>query len=934
MSRHPRAENQPSGLHNSCINSLAVIEYAEKTRPGSAAQILARIEDELPGVTDPRAFLSDPNNWISAQLLARLYARAKTVLADDDVARKIGFHSVTEKRLGYIQKVVLAALGGPVRALRQIQRVNDHFNRTKRVEMLETSGHSATIRLHWNGDIPLTEDFCRMNKGIYEAIPVIWGLPPAELVETECFFHGGRYCEYQLSWSKVSISRLLYRVFAPWKLAEESIREIERDKEIIRRKYEEVNALNSALNARIRQLESLHETGKALLSTLDMDVLIELVLKKLLDVAHLDRAGVFLLDETHSHLTLINAVGVEKDVLERIKGYSVPIGKKDNIIARSAREKRLVYVEDTGKTPLNPENPLIRIFQPKSFILVPLLARGETMGLLMGDRMDGKAFPFESHKEYIASFASQIAMALDNASLYRKLRESERMYREIVENSQEGIWIIDESGTIRFANGSLEHQLGRKDLAGLNVYDLIAEEGKKAFLGLIRENLNGRSGCGEIRFLSTDGGSLSALVSTVPLSQGETYEGSLVMVTDLTERKRLEARLLQAQKLEAVGTMAGGIAHDFNNILTGILGYTQLMKGKVQKDSDLFRYAEVIEKSSTRAAELIRQLLAFSRGTKPEDVGPLNLNTLISETLPLIDRFISDPRITRNIALDPDIPVIQANSTQIQQSLLNLVSNARDAMPDGGIITIRTRQVPLADLMKRYPGCHPESQRHVGFSVSDTGSGIEPEVIGKIFDPFFTTKGIGKGTGLGLAMVYGIVRNCGGHVLVESSPGAGTTFELVFPVREETAKGRYEPVAGETRGGTETILVVDDEDMIRDLAFEILSSNGYKVLTAKDGLDAFHTFASIGPSAVDLVLMDIVMPRLDGIEAYSKIRALKPTQKVLFSSGFTSQSKAVGELKEKGVPFIGKPYRDEELLRKVRDTLNADPVLIQDERLS
>ncbi len=909
--------------HTGCINSLAVIEYIEEREPGKLAELFKDLGPEMAGVPDPKAFLSDLNNWISSSLMVLLYERARRILGDDDAAYKIGFSSVLKQRLGYIQGIIIYAFGNPAKAIRHTQRVNDHFNRTKRIELLSFSCNNAVIRLIWSKDIPLSRDFCLMNKGVYKAIPVIWGLPPSRLEETKCFFKGDEYCEYHLQWeTRNRVKDFYHRLFTPWKISRDSRKELERDKEILKEKYNQIHQLNQDLQRKVDQLTTLQESSAAILSTLKLEELLDMILKRLLKVAHIDRAGIFLFDEDKNSLILIHAVGLEPNTLSDLKDYQIPLDKKDNIIARTAREKRSVLVKDVKKMFLNPQNPLLLRLKPKSFVLVPMTVRGRLIGILLGDNQSNRNFVTEVDKNFLTSFANQIAMALENANLYRKLEDSERKYREIVENVNEGIWILDGSGTIKFSNCHLGKMLGYENLVDHSVYSLVNDEGKKVLLKVLMENMKGRTAKEEIVLQRKSGDPVSVLISSVPVMADDQYGGCLAMLADLTEKKRIESRLLQAQKLESIGTMAGGIAHDFNNILTGIVGYINLLKLKTEKDSDIGRYADIVERSSLRAADLVTKLLAFSRDSRPGRTLASVVNEIVQETLEFMKSSLPE-NIETGFSLQEDIPLIKCDPTQVQQAILNICLNALDAMPDGGRLLVATSEVGYKEACARCPNFIAHPGRYVCISISDTGVGIEPEVRERIFDPFFTTKEMGKGSGLGLAMAYEIVKNSEGCIHVESENGQGTTFELFFPVTESAPELAKEHIENQALTGSETILVVDDEEIVRDLTLEILSAYGYNVLLAQDGLDAIHVYKAFGHT-IDLVLLDIIMPRMGGKEAYEKLKEINPDIKVLFCSGHGSDHKVCEELRKSGLPYSGKPFKIDELVRDVRQVLNHE----------
>lgn len=384
------------------------------------------------------------------------------------------------------------------------------------------------------------------------------------------------------------------------------------------------------------------------------------------------------------------------------------------------------------------------------------------------------------------------------------------------------------------------------------------------------------------------------------------------------ERRRLESRLLQSQKIESIGTLTGGIAHDFNNILSALMGYASLIQMKMDKKDPLRPFADQIVLGSQKAAELTRSLLAFSR-QQPITFSILGLNDIVKGAEKLLQRLVTED-VAIKTSLVPGQPTIRADATQIDQVLFNLAANARDAMPNGGTLLIETQIVELDETFVQSHG-YGGPGRYALISVSDTGVGMDEATRQRIFDPFFTTKEVGKGTGLGLSTVYGIVKQHKGYITVYSEPHIGTTFHVYLPVADKIVDGdKPAPVAKQARGGSEVILVAEDNEAVRNLIRDVLTQYGYTIIEATDGADAVDKFKKT--ERVDLLILDSVMPKKNGRQAFNEIISLTRDVKVLFISGYTRDVILNKGIEESKFPFVPKPIQAVVLLNKIREILD------------
>ena len=521
-------------------------------------------------------------------------------------------------------------------------------------------------------------------------------------------------------------------------------------------------------------------------------------------------------------------------------------------------------------------------------------------------------------------FIGCISLAQDITSR-REGEKTLRLRDRAIQAVSQGILITDPNlpdNPIIYASHGFERITGYRadEVLGRNCRLLQGQETEPDAVATVRSAIrDGRECSVELLNYRKDGTKFWNALFVTPVRDDDGRLAHFVGVqADVTGRRVLEQAFHQSQKMEAVGQLAGGVAHDFNNLLTIISGYSDILLSTLGASDPVRESVKAISEAGGRAASLTRQLLAFSRQTVLEPK-VLELNAVLRETEKMLRRLIGED-ILLTAVLDPHISRVKVDPGQLDQILMNLSVNARDAMPRGGKLTLETRNV---DLDGQYAQSHVEAEggRYVMLAVTDSGSGMTPEVMAHIFEPFFTTKGVGKGTGLGLSVVHGIVKQSGGRIEVYSEPGLGTTFKIYFPAIKELADSAKESAEKGDMRGTETILLVEDEDGVRGLALLVLQTYGYNVLAASDGRRALRAIEN-HQGSIDLLVTDVVMPGMGGGELAEAVKKQFPHMKVLFSSGYTDDSAVRQGILEAEVAFLQKPYSPQSLARKVRQILD------------
>ena len=664
------------------------------------------------------------------------------------------------------------------------------------------------------------------------------------------------------------------------------------------------------------------EISKIIGSTLKTEEVYERFAQEAKKLIPFDRIAVNIIHAQDRTFTHAYVSGI--DVPERRVGEVVPLaGSGTEEVMRTG--STLIVQEPNRENAIRQFPGLLTGYRAglRSMVLVPLISQDQVIGVLNLGSTQPNVYT-EADIKLAENIGAQIAGAIANAELFaairrgeEALRASEEKYRTLVENATEAIFIIQDE-KIKFPNYKTISLSGysAEELSKISFTGLIHPDDRKAVLDRYKRRIQGEeiSAIQTYRVLTKAGEELWVQFNSVPI----TWEGrpaTLNFGRDMTREKKLEAQFQTAQKMEAIGTLAGGIAHDFNNLLMGIQGHVSLMLFDLDPSHPHYESLKKIEAQVKNGANLSGQLLAFARRGKYE-VKPTDVNKIIQQTSSMFERTKREINIHRKY--QEGIWAIEVDRGQIEQVLMNLYVNGWQAMPEGGNLFVESRNVTLdRDNIKVFSA---EPGNYVRISVRDTGTGMDQNTRQRIFDPFFTTKEMGRGTGLGLASVYGIIKNHGGFIDVYSEIGEGTIFNIYLPASDKKVS-EDKRLSGEILRGKEMVLLVDDEETITEIMEKALTLTGYRVLPARGGEEAIELYKK-NQNRIDLVVLDMIMPGMNGGKVFDRLREMNPGVKVILSSGYSMDGEA-SQIMDRGCSgFIQKPFGIKELSQKIREVLD------------
>jgi PAS domain S-box-containing protein len=688
------------------------------------------------------------------------------------------------------------------------------------------------------------------------------------------------------------------------------------------------------LSRQREEFSLLLDVSKLIVSELHLETVMQLVADKARDIVQADLVLVPMLDEGRERYTYLAGSG---DEAAGVRGESFPV--RVGMCGWVLRNQRSLLFGEGCPYPMDETTTWERGQQ--SALLVPLFGRREIIGGLSALGKQGGGTFTQHDLDLMTMFANQVSAAIENATLFRRveqeieerkrteavIRANDAFTKSILESVGEGLIVMDRDYRILAANRAYGEivKAAPADVVGKLCYQFSHHTDRPCHeLGedcAVRRMFETGEACTGLHVHRDPLGNDAYIeIRAFPLrDEAGAVTAAIEILNDVTEKRKLENQLFQAQKMEAIGTLAGGVAHDFNNILSAIVGYSSLLQMKMRSDDPLCGHVKQVLAAAGKAEVLTKSLLAFSR-KQVASLKPVNLNDVVVDFRKILDRLIGED-IAITVQCCPEPLVVEADKGQLEQVLMNLATNARDAMPDGGALQIATALISItaANLAAHridVPG------RYAYVTVSDTGKGMDPALLEHIFEPFFTTKELHKGTGLGLSIVYGIMKKHGGYVTVYSEPGQGTTFKVYLPLshgaQEEAPLEEPAPLPA----GHETILLVEDEESVRAVVKALLEEYGYVVLEAADGEEAVRVFGE-NKDRVQVVISDLIMPKKNGRDAYREMKRVRPDVKAIFTSGYTADIITHKGLMEEGVDFIPKPVSLPELLKKLRGILGS-----------
>lgn len=898
--------------------------------------------------------LEESGQWLSQKQVDRFHEMLSQLTDNPNLSREVGRFSFTGNALGPIKKYAFGFLS-PSLSYLLAEKIANKITRATSFRAKKLGRRKVEIRIEIKAGVKESLPQCENRIGIFEVQAKLYTKKLAHVEHPECLHRGGNICRYIVSWEKTQsyvwklirnyslpinllLNLGLYFIlpFSAWlwlfkisilvNLAILVISEHMEKKELIENITEESEATQALLNQtnrRYNEVLLVQEIGQTLSMILDIDDSLRVIMEAMKKRLDFDRGMIMLADKEKIQLNYLIGYGYSQEDEDYFKKVQFRLDNplSTGVAVESFKKQIPFLIDNTDevekKLSLKSVEFLRRV-GTRSFICVPIVYKDESLGILLVDNLTSKRPLTKGDLSLLMGIAPQIAININNAVSYKRIRESEERFRSLSENTPDIIYALNKEGAFSYVNPAWERILGHNpsEMIGKKFVELVKREDSEKFKQLFdqvwKEKKIIRDTPGT--FLDKEGKERIFSASGAPNFDSEGNVISLVgILRDITEQTLLEGQLRHAKKMEAIGTLAGGIAHDFNNLLMGIQGYASLLLLTIDEKHPFYEKLVGINQQVRSGVDLTKQLLGFARGGKYE-VRPVNINNILQKSSEMFGRTKKEIRIHRQF--QEDLWTVEANQGQIEQALLNLFVNASQAMPGGGALCLETRNI----IISSFGSDQPRPGKYVKISIIDTGEGMEEQVVERIFEPFYTTKEMGRGTGLGLAMVYGIVKSHGGNIFATSQKREGSTFSIYLPASDKKmapeARHMEKPVRGK-----ETILLVDDEEVILRVTREMLKSLGYLVMSANNGREALSLFKE-NHQNIDLIILDMIMPDLKGSQTYDGFKEVCPDVKVLLSSGYSIDGQPTLLIERGCKAFIQKPYTVSELSQKVREVLD------------
>lgn len=948
-------------LYNSRISNT-YLEYISSNYP----------EIEIPPLLEYAGIenyeIEDHAHWLTQDQVDRLHEIMVKKTGNPDLAREAGRYTILSKKIGAIKEYTMGLMS-PAMVYLATGKLYRIMSRGARIETKSLRSNQVRLKATPNSGVEEKPYQCANRMGTLESLPKLFTDNFATIEHPKCYHRGDDACVYMISWkttqsafwTRISKYALLATLFLTaisslvfsmtptlilflvsslvaliiyCKASYSKSRELART---ITSQGDSAKDLLNAANARYNDMSVIQEISSESSASLDVNRLIHRVMPIMQKRLNFDRAMIMLIQEDSGSLEYVASYGQTQAQLKVLQQARFNLNNPNarGPFVKAVKEQRPFLVDDVGEI-ISSLSKGSKIFAETiaspSFICVPLVYNQKAFGILAVDNWNSQKPLTKSDIGILNGIASHIAAGIANADSFKKLQESENnfrklykeskqdehLYRSLIHSSADAIATCDLAGRINYISPEFGNVFGWSltELEGPPL-TFIAKPEYETCHSIIREVAeSGKPHRGlASKCITKEGHLLDVLIS---VSRYDDHNGDpmglLLIIRDISENKRLEAQLLQAQKMEAIGTLAGGIAHDFNNLLAVVKGNLSLMRLDFDDDHPIMARIENIDQQVDSGAKLTSQFLGYARKGSYE-VKPLDLIKVVDESAQAFGRA------RKEITLELDLPktglIIEADRTQLEQVLFNLFVNAADAMPDGGMLNLKTAQRTAQEMLEE--DFRPKPGTYILIEISDTGVGMSPKIQKRMFDPLFTTKKMGKGTGLGLASVYGIIQSYNGYITVKSEEGKGTRVRVYLPASDK-ASSQTKATKESMDYGKGTILLVDDELSLLQVGSEMLTALGYEVLPADNGQDAIDTYTA-HREKIDLVILDMIMPGMTGGEVFNRLKKIDPNIKAILSSGYSLDDQGKKIIDSGFLGFLQKPFGMKDISSKIKEVL-------------